>query len=184
MVNRRRINLIPKSRRVAISLPVDQILVVGATVVIVLCLGLGVFQLTEKRSYQNSYASLLNQEKQINQQLALLETVKTTDKQRAARRNLIKNITGNQLPWADMFKELSLLVPKDTWLTELLMQNQSGQLAVSLKGEAVSQSRMAQFFSVLESSDYYRNVLVKYSESFKAWRHHFPFMGLNLPRST
>jgi Tfp pilus assembly protein PilN len=66
--------------------------------------------------------------------------------------------------WADIFKELSILIPQDVWLTNLGSTGDSGGKKLVLQGEAPSQKKVADFFSTLEKSQHFSAAVINYSE--------------------
>lgn len=75
-------------------------------------------------------------------------------------------INGRKL-WADVFKELTLLLEKDIWLTSLSANVNDGQTKVSINGLAVSQALIRDFSLALEESYYFRNVKLKSAEKIE-----------------
>lgn len=66
--------------------------------------------------------------------------------------------------WTDLFKELSLLVPRGVWLTQLSNSVKDGQFRIMLSGEAPSQQLVAELLGALESSFYFKYSTLQYSE--------------------
>ena len=160
MRKHQKINLIPASHKAPPAVSVDQLLMFGIFVMIVSC-GLhfysesqGITRLT------NEVASLgiekTETDKKIEEANALISASAVVGEQET----LIRQVIGSKPNWSDAFKELSIVIPQETWLSQLILKNNAGQIAVSIRGETSSQANMADFLSSLERSEFFNNILM------------------------
>ena len=61
-------------------------------------------------------------------------------------------------------------MPKDVWLTGLQSTISKKDRKLTLKGEASSQEKVAEFLGALEKSKYFSTVIIKSSEKEAAYR--------------
>ena len=164
MRNKKRINLIPnsylKSKRPGPDLGI--LVIMGFSVIIFISLGL--MQYSQQKNLNKNFKSLTVAEKQLEKEISKIDYDLEDNKLMSARRDLVRGIIGTQIKWSEAFKEVSHIIPKDTWLVGLKAINNNGKMKVLLKGEAASQYQMASFFRSLERSFYFANVTMSYSE--------------------
>lgn len=69
---------------------------------------------------------------------------------------------------SELFKELSMLIPEDIWLTSFSKTSEvSGMNSLVIRGNASSQGGIADFLSTLERSEFFSNVRMSFSEKEK-----------------
>lgn len=166
MVRRRPqvINLIPPELRPPPLLTWDLGLValLVLTVVAGLILSYGYKAQADRLQAQ---ANEYQQESQkLDQKIVELKTQVSANSTAQQQHALVNKLVHNQVPWAEVFKELGLLMPQNTWLTELTAQNNTGQLSMFMQGQADSQASMANLYAALEKSVHFARLLVLSSE--------------------
>ncbi len=77
----------------------------------------------------------------------------------------VKKAISEKLYWADVFKELSTVAPKSIWLTAFDTAVEGNVKKVTIAGQGPSQPEIAEFFSRLERSYFFRDVQLKFTES-------------------
>lgn len=77
----------------------------------------------------------------------------------------IRKALSEKLYWADVFKELSNVAPKSVWLNTFDTSVDSGVKKVIISGQGSSQPEIAEFFSRLERSYFFRDVQLKFTET-------------------
>lgn len=163
-MNKRRINLMPKEVRpklqISREMAVLGFLIVAFLYVIVSAIGLQAsFSRQQARAIQ-----LVEKNRRIASELSRLDLVERAESQSAEQLSSMKDIITRRMPWSDLFKELSLLAPKNVWLSEMTTKIENASTSIVLKGEAASQKSVADFFLSLEQSFYFGTVQIRYSE--------------------
>lgn len=116
-------------------------------------------KLQEKREALRTMASLNADLNQQIQNLSHTSVQNLNDRDAAIRRALDEKIY-----WADAFKELSMIVPNDVWLTDFQTAMLEGKRVMSITGQSASNKKMTDFFSSLERSFFFRDVQIRFSE--------------------
>ncbi len=160
----KRINLIPKSHRLRAPYSVDHLLIVASLVLVFTVFYASYNKSHKEKQLQGELLSLAQKHSQISNRVRELTNVSSMNAAKKAQERLVQRIIGEKLNWADVFRELSLVTPSKTWLTEFSAQNNNGQLEVSIFGSTSSQSKMARFYSALEKSDHFNKMLMVSSE--------------------
>ncbi len=172
----RRINFLPPENRPSPLSP-------AVIAVVFLCCLLGVPLLgggakVARWSAERRLSSLSSARDSLAAQVA--SNVKARDSsvdQRAV--SAVKTALSQKLYWAEVFKELSNVAPKGVWLTTFDTSVAEGVKKVVIAGEGISQAEIAEFFSRLEKSYYFRNVQMKFTEAAteSATKFRFQFEG-------
>ena len=87
----------------------------------------------------------------------------------------VKKLLAKKNYWSSLFKEMSVLIPDDVWLTGFTDTKEQASLKTNppikndggilvLKGEAASPELVAQFLTSLEKSRHFSGVQLKFSE--------------------
>ncbi|MCB0420781.1 MAG: PilN domain-containing protein [Bdellovibrionales bacterium] len=164
MIDKKTINLIPESRR--LQLPINWDYMLLAVVLVVTSIISVQFvegtarkiKLTKELSeHQAARTVLLDRIKELKGRSSVADNEKEQEE-------LIQKIIGKRLGWEDAFKELGLITPDRTWLTEMMAKSVGGKIALAIQGSTDSQINMARFFSALEKSEHFRDVLLIRSE--------------------
>lgn len=139
---------------------VDQFIVFGLVVAIVGC-SLHFFLSTQTvANLTKQQAQLMTAQNETEQKIQQATLTITASAFVGEQDQLIRQVIGSKPNWSDAFKELSLVIPQETWLSQLVLKNNSGQIAVSIRGETSSQANMADFLSSLERSEFFNNILM------------------------
>lgn len=163
----KRINLLPDEYREHINIQVDPILVGSAALLLLIIVVITVLNTLSIKDLEKEKAILVAKNQQLQKTISSFKISQEGEKAAQARANMIRSINGKKLTWSNIFKELSLLIPNQTWLTQFQAANSGGDLSFAIDGEALSQERMAQFFSSLEMSYYFKDVLLELSQSME-----------------
>lgn len=114
-------------------------------------------------------AAVFQQESsKLDQKIIDLRNQITSNSTARQQHELVDKLVHNQVPWAEVFKELGLIMPQNTWLTGLSAINNSGQISMFMHGQADSQASMANLYSALEKSVHFARLLVLSSEISEA----------------
>jgi Tfp pilus assembly protein PilN len=158
-----RINFLPASMRKAAVRPSTVVFsLLGGSLLIPL-LGFGLAQ------WQSSIALT-----QVTQSQRLAETETKIQAQIAARdggdaavlRSVQKALAERQY-WSEIFKELGNIGPQKIWLTTFTAKIEDKAKKVVISGNSATQAEIAEFYSRLEKSFYFRDLHIKFTESTK-----------------
>lgn len=116
-------------------------------------------KMNEKRESARSIASINSE---FNDRIRSL-THSSADELNA-KDATIRRALEDKIYWADAFKELSMIVPTDVWLTEFNTAMVDGKRVISISGQSGSSKKMTDFFASLERSYFFRDVQIKFSE--------------------
>jgi Tfp pilus assembly protein PilN len=97
-----------------------------------------------------------NLQAQMNRQLA---------SQEAQAANGVQRALAQKLYWAEAFKELTNVAPRTVWLTSFDTAAEQDGRKVVIAGTGSSQEQIAEFFSRLERSYFFRDMQIKFTES-------------------
>jgi Tfp pilus assembly protein PilN len=165
-----RINLIPQNDRPQGKITYDIGLgVLGA--LLVSYMAFTFFNIHHIETAQTETLEHLEHELSITNQT--LSTIKTANKNSGVAEGqvapvIIEDVIRNKTAWADPMKEISLLIPDDVWISKLTAgYDKLGGRTLTLIGSAASEEKVSEFFSVLEKSYYFRNVVINLSERQK-----------------
>lgn len=162
------INLMPSSYRRGWLPSVDTSLVGGLGLSVFVCASIFGAKFLEIRSLRREVQSISAKSHDLDNKISVLRKTLDENSYRVEQQKLVNEVIGTKYPWAEAFKELSLVIPKRTWLTSFNAANKGGNIAVSLSGETDSQSQMANFFSNLEKSVYLNRLVVVSSKQKKS----------------
>lgn len=93
----------------------------------------------------------------INKQLAALE-------KREATQTALKSISDKRILWGDHFKEISLLLPKGVWVSEMQVKAVGDKIEIGITGESISYKEVSNFYQRLSQSINYSSLLINSSE--------------------
>jgi len=163
----RGVNLLPpeiaKKKKLALKRQVV-ILLGGIVVAIIFFSYLGLF--VSIRSYQKSIKEkerLLAEQgskwKELQTAIARVERIEKDTEALEERIRTVQELTGGELYYWDILRELGHITPEKVWLRELILNPQTRKL--SLKGSASSDTLIARFLAALETSPHFRGVELK-----------------------
>jgi Tfp pilus assembly protein PilN len=118
-------------------------------------------QVIELRAMRDRLSREGDQERRVIAELQAQNARRVAEKARA-----------EQINWSEAFRELSLVVPRGMWLSELgspdsvaLEQGgDAGNISMRIRGQAVSQRVVADLLLNLESSDHFSDPMVIYTQ--------------------
>ena len=157
-----RINLLYEHKAEKQPWSKEQYAVVMFVGVFVVVLGLAYVESGEVTKRIAEKAALQKNQSEIKEKLSLFASQSTSND--ARRIASVQSFLGSKVQWSDMLNELSLLAPRDFWLTSLTGDASDGVIKLVLDGEATSESLFSEFALALEESFYFRNVKLKSSE--------------------
>lgn len=160
MRKHQKINLIPATHKTPPVVSVDQLIIFGVFAAVLGC-ALHFYSSTQTiAKFGREVSRLKMQQVEAERKIQEATSTITASAFVGEQEKLIRQVIGSKPNWADAFKELSLVIPQETWLSQLVLQNNSGQIAVSIRGETSSQANMADFLSSLERSEFFNNILM------------------------
>lgn len=159
-----RINILSNGIRPGLELPLELLPVSLALICSVYMLSSGVALAITERNKN----TLANDLKQKSQQLSA-QIQELTDRNRIwdrqdQRFTSLQKVIDRKSYWSDAFKELGALVPDGLWLTSLSHAPENPTKRLILKGEALSQTLVADLYSKLEKSQNFSGAIMTFSE--------------------
>ncbi len=163
----RGVNLLPPeiAKRKKLTQKRQAAILLGGTIVAVIFISyLGFF--ISVQSYQKSIKEkerLLVEQgskwKELQAAMARVERIEKDTKALEERIRTVQELTGGELYYWEILRELGHIIPEKVWLWELILNPQTRRL--SLKGSASSDALIARFLAALETSPYFREVELK-----------------------
>lgn len=161
-----RINLYPRetSKR-SLKVNLGTALIGASTFLLIVAVVLTVIKTTSVNQKAKELARLEASAADLKQRLVAFE--KESHSNEFKKSAFISSFMTKKTSWSGLLKELSLLSPQDLWLTSLTGEAKDGEIKLLMTGEAVSQALVSDFSSTLESSFFFRNVKLKFSEQLE-----------------
>ncbi len=159
----KRINLLTPDLKRPPAVTVDALLLGFSFVIIGSVLALALLKVQSKRELQKSVAIKEGELKNLEVTLASTAPQPQNDQANSHIR-WIEEMKSQQVKWSESFKELSLLIPQESWLIYLKFSNESGKIDTAIRGETSSQLKIASFYDGLKNSYYYREIVLKSSD--------------------
>lgn len=164
----RQINLMPASYRGDWRSQSDLILLGFLAFVVLVSAGSYFKNRHQVKSLDFELQGVLSEKTTVVNQVTLLKRNLAESSLSAEQQKLVSTVMGVKFPWAETFKELSLVVPENTWLTKFSAENIGNSINMALIGETESQAKMASFFANLEKSEHFKNLMVVSSQLKKS----------------
>lgn len=163
-MKKQRINLIPPSHAAPPAVSVDQFILLGIFAGIIACGIHFYFGTLTLNRLSAELATVQIQQSDLDVKIQEAQSLMTQSTVANEQNKLVQQVIGSKPNWGDAFKELSLIIPRETWLSQLVIKNNGGQIGTSIKGETSSQYYMTEFLSSLEKSEFFNNVLMNSSK--------------------
>ena len=156
----KRVNLIPRrSQSFRLEIPAKVL-----PLIILVTLGLlaaqGILQQMELKKIRSERDKVAARQQELNQKIDVLMLEKNSAEKKKKQASSIQQIQAKKVSWSDLFKELSLMVSRDIWLSGLQASSKDGKRQVNLEGSAESPLSVSTFFQSLELSFFFRNVML------------------------
>jgi len=163
-----RINLIPPELRPSLkselkALPHEVIPVVLAVVALFF---MGSEALSIRKTTQKSQAELAGLKSQQAELQVSLDTLMRVTKAQEMETEKIKffqEILSKKSYWSEIFKELGVIMPPKVWLTSLQSSGEFPNKKLILKGESISQQRVAGLLADLDKSQHFAGAMMNSS---------------------
>ncbi|MFQ5781274.1 MAG: PilN domain-containing protein [Nitrospiria bacterium] len=107
---------------------------------------------------RNEVETIRRQRDQLLRQMEAISTASKLPPERTDGRSDF--ILEERITWSHILREVSLVVPKETWIREL--EDAAGE-GVRILGFARSHQKVTDLMASLESSDYFQDVLLEFS---------------------
>jgi len=156
-----RIDLMPSDMRSSFSIPKENLIAIGLLVVLLLVILMIVFKIPIYRAHLSEWSRLAAELSSVQSALA---PYTNSDQKVDLRSEITQQFGKRKSIWTNLMKEISLLTPKDVWLTNLKGQVEKSDIKLTFQAEAVSQDIISKYMSSLENSYYFRHVKFKISE--------------------
>jgi Tfp pilus assembly protein PilN len=159
-----RINLLPRELRPKIDLTSDHFVGISAVLLLAYVGVCSVYYPMRARIQQNQLIKLESADAEIAAKIAPLTEQLKTDESRERKLAYLQSLLGRKTRWSETFKEFSHILPEGVWFVGLTSDLTEGNRHLVLKGEAVSQRKIAEFFAELENSKLFSGSTINYSE--------------------
>lgn len=155
-----RINLIPGASRPG-SLEVPAQALPLALVATLLVLGAaGMSQQKNLKRLQAERDQIAARQEEVTRRIEQLNAQKNQQKNQLDQLSTLQQIQARKVSWAELFKELSLMTARETWLTSLKAKANNGKRSLVLEGSAESPIAVSSFFEALEVSYFFKRVML------------------------
>lgn len=161
-MGKKRINFLPQDLRPKREFPVE---IVPLSLYAILVMYVGISMLNNRLDTNRTHEKL-DQLVSENNSLSLQIQVLTEQSKKLDQNNevlgTLQKVLNRKNYWSEIFKELSILIPKGIWLTSFANSTTNDQLV--LKGESGSQDLIAGFLKTLETSHHFSGARMIFSE--------------------
>jgi Tfp pilus assembly protein PilN len=160
------INLLPADLKPKTSVRISASFNAGWVIAFVLAYAAGSagFYQYSMHSKRKQIALLQSQDREIVAKLVPLKEKMDALEKKNQRLASMETILSHKSGWSETFKEFSLLLPQGVWFTGLSGVYTDSPRRFIVKGEALSQVKMADFFAKLERSKLFGETSVVFSE--------------------
>lgn len=167
-MSRDHVNLLPKGLQKSTAPDLQRALVSGWIAALVIITLLTFMKLRDAGAKEAHYHRLAEMAKSMGASVQeITSKVKTTEEANRKFKDT-KDFLESRITWTEALKELSLLIPKSVWLTNLATKStDEREHYLEFIGEAPSQAKVASFLDTLESSYYFRDVVLRKSEKLQ-----------------
>ncbi len=160
----RRINLLPRrqaSAGIQVTAGILPAMILGTLVLISIRATTQHYEFKRIRLEREELAA---RQKELTEKIEQLSQDRSSLEQRRRTAGTIQQIRARKILWADLFKELSLLVPSNAWLSTLNASSEEGRRKVRLSGSAQSPKAISSLFESFELSPFFKRVMLVSSE--------------------
>jgi Tfp pilus assembly protein PilN len=131
-------------------------------------LWLGLFgqQAWRQRELQGRLSTLSAQKQALQQQTVAMRkelAIASPSGMTPEKAAVIQDILQERVLWSEVFKQLSLIVPKGLWF-DYLEGNAGGKAEIKIKGGAFSYLSIAEFMLSMEKSDYFEHPQLSFAQ--------------------
>jgi len=156
-----RINLI-RDRQRKLALPIPAVGLPALLAVAALIIGIDATRLQiESRNLGKLQKAINAKEADYTLQLKDLNAKKLEVENRNKQLSVIAKILERKINWSDVFKELSMMTPKNIWLVNLkATQNGDGKREMFIQGSGESSQAVSSYFQSLEQSYFFKKVMI------------------------
>ena len=129
-------------------------------VTLILISSAAVMQHMKFKKLKNQKEEIAAKQKELNEKIDVLTLEKNSAEVRQKQVSTIQQIQQRKVIWSDLFKELSLMISKDIWLSTLQASAKDGKRGVLLEGSGETPQSISLFFQSLELSYFFRRVML------------------------
>ncbi len=97
---------------------------------------------------------------EVSQKLQQLNSSKANLQVQSSQLVTLRQIQARKVQWAELFKELSLLVGRDTWVSSLKASAASGKRNMTLEGTGETPQSVSDLYESLELSPHFKRVML------------------------
>lgn len=165
-----RVNLLPEVQKakspkakVRREIPLTWI-IAGLVVVLITCVGLGVFHMSLQRKADRVQADIQRLQEDIKRLKLDVQKVEQVKNQRNELNNklaVIEKLKSNQRGPVHLLDQIASCIPQNVWLTELSENGQS----MNINGMSMDHIQISRFMQNLEKSPFFSNVNLSKTET-------------------
>ncbi len=158
---KKRLNFIPRELRPKLEIPLEIVPVsLFALVVVYVSTNAVTMHFDSKRTAEKLQV-LKVQNDDLNREIQVLTEQNKKMDENAETLNTLQKVLSRKNYWSEIFKELSILIPRGIWLTNF---TNSGSDRIILKGESSTPEGVAKFLRSLEGSEHFAGARMISSE--------------------
>lgn len=159
------VNLLPKSLKKTTGPDLQKGLVSAWIVTGVFLLLATVLKVRAAGAKEDEYARLAETARSMGASVQEITTKVKSSEEANKKVKETKEFIETRVSWTEPLKELTLIVPDSVWLLSMTTKSSAEKAHyLEIIGEAPSQRKIAGFLESLETSYFFRNVVIKKSE--------------------
>ncbi len=160
-IYRKNINFVPAELRPQIHLPNEVIPMTLVSMMLIYAIASSVYFYFEKSVVSKTLATIDAENAKIAESIKYLSKENRVIEQKGETLSSLQKVLSRKNYWSEIFKELSILTPKDIWLTSL---NNSDPQILILSGESTRLDAVPRFLKALETSHHFYGVQINYTQ--------------------
>jgi Tfp pilus assembly protein PilN len=158
---KKRLNFIPRELRPKLEIPLEIIPVSLFVMGVVFIAANAVTVHFDTKHTGLKLETLKVQNEELSRDIQVLTEQNKKMDENAETLNTLQKVLSRKNYWSEIFKELSILIPKGIWLTNF---TNSGTERIVLKGESATPEGVARFLRALEGSQHFSGARMISSE--------------------
>jgi Tfp pilus assembly protein PilN len=157
----KKINFVPFELRPQIRLPHQAVPAAMIGMLAIYLVSSLIYFYFERNVFSKALLSIEAENKKITDSISFLSKENRVIEQKGETLTSLQKVLSRKNYWSEIFKELSILTPRDIWLTSL---NNSDPEILILSGESTTLSAVPKFLKALETSHHFSGVQINYTQ--------------------
>lgn len=154
------LNFIPVEERGGIIISRDFYFSAAAAGIVTALLFFNIIQIFYKGKLKTKLNLEISRSQLTELEINKINTELSQFEKKLISRNLLASIESKRIMWGEHLKEISLLLPKNVWISSMKLEKSNNAIDIVLKGESLSFNDMSQFYGRLTRSLNYSNLLI------------------------